>query len=170
MNFTHHGGDCCGRCHIFGFEEYDDEDCLPTVQDFRDAVKASGNLCIEVVLTRDQIDHGTFCGGGRMIDAVLDAGFREVFSFRNPNTGNECVVFLKAGDPIRVPTGMVFDPTVDPRPERRVILSEYHGRFIDGSISRPYINELDARQALPRCRHFIRRDIWSDEEIQIIEL
>lgn len=102
-----HGGNCCGRFHLFAFDEvprWDEED-----PSFRDKVAGlrkvlrknydAGEIapglfgrppgrgyCIEVVLNEHQLK-----AWSRSLTTV---GFKRVFSFCNANSGNNCYVYL----------------------------------------------------------------------------
>jgi hypothetical protein len=95
-----HGGGCCGRFHMFAFDEvniWDDD--APSFRDkvagLREVLRESygeGDIapgrgyCIEVVLNEHQLK-----AWSRSLTTV---GFKRVFSFCNANSGNNCYVYL----------------------------------------------------------------------------
>lgn len=102
--FEDHGGNCCGRFHMFAFDEVDSWGLS-----FRDKVAGlrkvlrenygAGELesgvfgrppgrgyCIEVVLNEHQLK-----AWSRSLTTV---GFKKVFSFCNANSGNDCYVYM----------------------------------------------------------------------------
>jgi hypothetical protein len=86
-----HGGECCGRRHIWGFENIYSENLS-----FKDKIKAvlisfcgsynCERVCLEIVLTAEQTRAWQ--------RAVVACGFKKVHSFVNGNTGNTCHVFM----------------------------------------------------------------------------
>lgn len=173
INHNHHGGECCGRWHLYGFEPSDDDDDdVAGVYDdglnlssYQDALQNyRRGTCCEVVLTGWQVRNAYFSDGTRVHDQLIADGFENVYSFTNPNSSNDCHVYLFSA--AKIPP-VPDEQELPDRPELRVVHSDYHGHFIDGELSRPYINELAARQALPRCRRFVRRDVWSDGTIKL---
>ena len=102
LSWANHGGKCCGRQHLFAF---DDVDLQPEwegpelshrdkVEGLRQYIKenwpsrpgVNRGLGVEVVLADYQL--GTW---SRALTAV---GFRRVFTFRNENSGNACYVYM----------------------------------------------------------------------------
>lgn len=111
-NFTglyieEHGGSCCGIRHlyyfpsIFGVEleervkwiraacmqavdnyDIDDCDCEDCVAEHRD----NWQCAVELVLNNEQF--------GEWEPAVLAAGFKQVYEFKNSNSGNTCRVYF----------------------------------------------------------------------------
>lgn len=101
-----HGGQCCGMTHIHTFPSIDatveqkaewinkaidnkiagmvcdDEDCFCDQPKYADEVRH----CFEVVLAESQLSG--WC------EALEKVGFKQVYSFLNTNSGNECSVFL----------------------------------------------------------------------------
>lgn len=97
-----HGGHCCGVKHLHGFpcsSQYTAAEkeqwlrdaihrCIDQFSEFDDDEQAYSTWrgCIEVVLAEDQLN--CWCR------TLEEAGFKQVFSFLNHNSGNECHVFL----------------------------------------------------------------------------
>lgn len=105
--FEDHGGECCGRFHMFAFDEvYIWDDKGPSFRDkvaglrkvLRENYGAGGialglfgrpperGYCIEVVLNEPQLKDWS--------RALTTVGFKRVFSFCNANSGNDCYVYL----------------------------------------------------------------------------
>ena len=98
--FENHGGACCGRFHMFAFDEV--EAWVEEDLSFRDKVAGLRKVlrenygegpiapgrgyCIEVVLNEHQLK-----AWSRSLTTV---GFKRVFSFCNANSGNNCYVYL----------------------------------------------------------------------------
>jgi hypothetical protein len=103
-----HGGQCCGIQHIHGFANFGFRGESRSKLDFVKAgiekalnrYTSEGCDCgcglssrdlsewscaIECVLNEEQIDYWR--------EAVEEAGFKQVFSFHNDNSGNDCFVF-----------------------------------------------------------------------------
>lgn len=53
-------------------------------------------------------------------------------------------------------------PAAEPRPELRIIETEYYAQLRDGSRKGLYNSEEGVRRRFPRCRTFLRREIMSD--------
>lgn len=90
MYCSEHGGDCCGRGHIVGFDRDITEKLiereLRSCQGMLQEDDYTGHFCIEAVLTKGQknLHH----------KKLIKLGFKEVWSFVNPNSGNTCYVYL----------------------------------------------------------------------------
>lgn len=87
-----HGGHCCGIRHIQGFP-------LHTEQAFKTFVEVDRVLShklVEVVLTTRKV---------RWHDAIKTVGYKEVNRFRNPATGNTCVIYHRQPRSNNVNTG-----------------------------------------------------------------
>lgn len=100
-----HGGECCGIHHINNFPsiyavELEERvrwiraACMEAVDDYDDACDCSdcvaerGGLwqcAVEVVLNNHQFEEWE--------PALLAAGFKQVYEFKNSNTGNTCRVY-----------------------------------------------------------------------------
>jgi hypothetical protein len=92
-----HGGGCCGRFHMFAFDEVPLRDEDPSFRDkvagLRKVLRENYGVgppgqgyCIEVVLNEHQLK-----AWSRSLTTV---GFKRVFSFCNMNSGNNCYVYL----------------------------------------------------------------------------
>lgn len=83
-----HGGGCCGRRHIYGFDR------PGNFQEHHDAIQRRHgdrtNLVTEIVLTDDQMR--------RNRARIEAAGYRRVARWRNSNSGNFCNMFLHGRD------------------------------------------------------------------------
>lgn len=109
LDRSYHGGGCCGMQHLHGFYtpyQWTDEHKRQFLQEGIDSVfdsfaeggeweerecdgedvRSSWRCCIEVVLNEQQL--------GYWAETLEAAGFKQVYSFLNHNSGNECHVFL----------------------------------------------------------------------------
>jgi hypothetical protein len=98
LDIEEHGGECCGMRHLHGFPDNEATpeerenwlknavfNCIESYGDAED-VEHLWRSCIEVVLNEHQLSD--WC-------AILEKqGFKQVFSFLNSNSGNECHVFM----------------------------------------------------------------------------
>lgn len=110
MYTENHGGDCCGRKHIFELGRYgptlarvaklqdllNDDDSYRE-EDDEDYSEYYNNAhhCVEVTLTSTQATQKA-SDTGKIWDDVLtkEFGFKRVFAFKNPNTDNIVYVYL----------------------------------------------------------------------------
>jgi hypothetical protein len=109
LDRNYHGGSCCGMQHLSGFytiPSWTDAQKKQFLQEGIDSVfdsfvegvaweereyngenvRSIWRCCIEVVLNEAQV--------GYWAETLEAAGFKQVFSFLNHNSGNECHVFL----------------------------------------------------------------------------
>lgn len=105
LEAEHHGGGCCGVTHLYGFPDCSEQFKITEAEKkawLRDAINSCIDMfgdfeysgmdyyewrgCIEVVLSEHQLKD--WC------KPLEEAGFKQVFSFLNHNSGNECHVFL----------------------------------------------------------------------------
>ena len=103
LKSNRHGGGCCGIKHLSSFENYDN------TYDFEKIINRAINqgiednderyidhssdplgssLLFEVVLNQDQLEDLP-----NLTIALSKMGFKEVNSFNNLNSGNECYIF-----------------------------------------------------------------------------
>lgn len=105
MIFSIHGGHCCGIHHMWGFPmcRYEDEQ-KERIKRFRELIIEYDEeglydddegpcepVALEVTITQRQKDVWG--------SVLLSVGFKEVYSFRNPNTRNIVYVFFR--DPVK---------------------------------------------------------------------
>lgn len=109
MYTENHGGDCCGRKHIFELGSYGPtlarvarlQDLLTDDDSYHEDDEGyleyynNAHHCVEVTLTSAQ---ATWIAPdtGKIWDDVLtkELGFKRVFAFKNPNSGNIVYVYL----------------------------------------------------------------------------
>lgn len=91
LDMEGHGGGCCGRAHLYDFPDLDE--CKRTTSKERvdfilNRIHSSyrGGMGVEVVLNEEQLPQWR--------GAVTKAGFKQVFKFRNKNSGLMCHVFM----------------------------------------------------------------------------
>jgi hypothetical protein len=109
-----HGGECCGRYHLQGFEHYSinynrfDEAINQLMNEaFVDASEEAieddkgdvHNFCGEITLTHYQITREVTYKGKKMPmhEALAKMKWKRVYAFINPNTYNKVYVLMKAG-------------------------------------------------------------------------
>lgn len=102
MIYSAHGGDCCGRAHLYNLPGTHN---LPTLKDrveklrseirrhFPDHltenyVKRKHGVVIEIVAAGDQIP--------KWDEALRAVGFKRVCTWRNSNSGNKCISYMQA--------------------------------------------------------------------------
>ena len=104
LDVGNHGGYCCGMRHLFNFplqtepNEFSQEEktiwlaeaierCISSFEnDDNSGELDDWRCCIEVTLAEYQLTE--WCR------TLEEAGFKQVYSFLNSNSGNECHVFL----------------------------------------------------------------------------
>lgn len=110
LNYTQHGGGCCGIYHLYGFDEVDLDDPWGepkgTEITFSDKIEvinyylniitadhgapygSEKHLCIEVVLANFQWKEWE--------RAIQRCGFKKKLEFLNSNSQNQCRIYLLA--------------------------------------------------------------------------
>lgn len=96
---SYHGGDCCGIQHIWDFPDRPNK---TAITDFQDCIKTSG-IASEVVLTSLQKTTKNPNTSKCWDDVLRECGFKEVFSFINPNTGNVLHVYYHSTKEVSIP-------------------------------------------------------------------
>ena len=113
---NNHSGYCCGRFHVCNFDTYKMEDNLRSIKEeldrtnydfeamYEEAVPTYGDdpnmsgMCCEITLADYQInlEHK----GKTFKTHLEDMGFKEVYKFLNPNSGNVVHVFLYSSNEV----------------------------------------------------------------------
>ncbi len=195
MEYTDHGGGCCGIAHLWLFDEEGIETLDARIRQ-HDAI-AGGNRLLEVVLSERQVapqpprERGGL--GHLVLQEVRDAGgwptilrergFRLVSRFRNSNSGQLCYVFHRvpewqslrnedlpfdwpeAGNDIVEPAPVVRPPA--PPANADPIVNEVFALFADGRVRGPFDYVAEIRQAYPRVARYRRRKIYADARVEI---
>lgn len=81
---SEHGGGCCGINHIHNIPTFTEKN-KKDLKNVTRGLKIEHIGLIEIILTTRK--------SYKWHDAVKDIGYKEVSRFRNPKTGNTCIVY-----------------------------------------------------------------------------
>lgn len=180
MEYSTHGGRCCGYGHIYGFDRASIADFNECLEEHARAGRGGNRIC-EVILSQRQIEGDALtrrevleAGGWPAI--LAGRGFRLAAQWTNSNTNRRCYQFLLIPELLtddenyRPPfawDGQVVGNqrgVAAPAPviAEMTVLTEYYANLQRGGRRGPFRSEAAAREAFPRCRRFERRDIRSN--------
>ena len=162
MNFSEHGGGCCGVTHLLNMDTLERSfraDLAHKLTSFNEAYPTGRAL--EVVLNRDQ--------RGRHRDELLNQGFVEVYAFHNSNSGNACFVYYYSrAQRAIVPEGDVYTvnaieaPPTPPVAPPVVVYTSLAPVFVDGRVGGVRVTLEDIRRDFPRCRLYRQITVMSN--------
>lgn len=84
IEISEHGGGCCGINHIYEIPTFTEKNKELLKNETRGLINDQIGL-IEIILTTRK--------SYKWHDAVKDIGYKEVSRFKNPKTGNTCIVY-----------------------------------------------------------------------------
>lgn len=110
MDVYSHGGECCGRLHLSDFPwagpsntsiAYFKNRMQEPLEGYREDEPDNEKHCVEVTLVDEQATN--VGSSGKSWDAVLtEYGFKKVYAFRNPNSGNTVWVYLYSTNELKL--------------------------------------------------------------------
>lgn len=188
MEYSTHGGLCCGYGHIYGFDRASIADFNECLEEHARAGRGGNRIC-EVILSQRQIEGDALtrrevleAGGWPAV--LAGRGFRLAAQWTNSNTNRRCYQFLLIpelltddenyrppfawdGQVVGIRRGVpapAANPPVGAVVFIRPAASEFYAHLRQGGRRGPFGTVEAAREAYPRCQRFEERIIMNNGE------